>query len=81
MMRYLKTMMSDDWRYSEERMKLRASCLSILLNKFGGVRIEEANYTTQNIYECVDTWISQGNASTSGILKYFVVYFQKKCTH
>jgi hypothetical protein len=69
-------MMNDDWRYSEDRMKLRESCLSILLNKFGRVKIEEANYTTQNIYECVDTWVSQGNTSTFGIVKYFLAYFQ-----
>ena len=53
-------MMSDDWRYTEDRMKLREQCLKVLLNRYGGIRIDQASYSTQDIYECVDTWISQG---------------------
>lgn len=68
-------MTNNDWRYTDERMKLRAQCLSILLNKYGGVRIEEASYTTQDIYECVDTWVSQGNQLSNGIVSYFNTYF------
>ncbi len=68
-------MMNNDWRYTDERMKLRAQCLSILLNKYGGVRIEEASYSTQDIYECVDTWVSQGNKISHGIEAYFKTYF------
>ena len=68
-------MTNNDWRYTEKRMKLRAQCLSILLNKYGGVRIEEASYTTQDIYECVDTWVSQGNKISHGIEAYFKTYF------
>ena len=52
-------MTSDDWRYTEERMKLREQCLKVLLNRYGGIRIDQAAYSTQDIYECVDTWISQ----------------------
>jgi len=58
-MMMMDTQTNQDWRYTEDRMKLRAGCLNILLNKYGGVRIEEAPYSTQDIYECVDTWISQ----------------------
>ena len=28
--------MNDDWRYSDEKMKLRQQALTILLSKFGG---------------------------------------------
>ena len=77
MMRYLK-MMSSDWRYTDDRLKLRGQCLSVLLNKYGSVRIEEQTYTTQDIYECVDTWISQGNKITHGLTQYFEVYFKGK---
>jgi len=73
-MRYLK-MTSDDWRYTEERMKLREQCLKVLLNRYGGTRIDQASYTTQDIYECVDTWISQGNKLSNGIVAYFNAYF------
>ena len=73
MMRYLKMM--NDWRYTDERMKLRSVCLGILLNKYGGVRIEEASYSTKDIYECVDTWVSQGNKISHGIEPYFKTYF------
>ena len=68
-------MMIDDWRYYDERLKLRGQCLSILLNKYGGVRIEEASYSTQDIYECVDTWVSQGHKIPHGIESYFKTYF------
>ena len=79
-MRFLMMMMDTqikDWRYTEDRMNLRASCLSVLLNKYGSVRIEEATYSTQDIYECVDTWISQGNKSPNGINAYFNAYFNR----
>ena len=68
-------MTNDDWRYTEERMKLREQCLKVLLNKYGGARIELASYSTQDIYECVDTWISQGNQLSNGIVAYFNAYF------
>lgn len=67
--------MTNDWRYTDERMKLRGVCLSILLNKYGGARIEEASYSTKDIYECVDTWVSQGNKISHGIEPYFKTYF------
>ena len=51
---------NDDWRYNEDRLKLRAQCINVLLNRFGSVNIHEVSYGTQNIYECADTWVSQG---------------------
>ncbi len=74
-MRYLK-MMNSDWRYSEDRLKNREKCLSILLNKYGSARIEEQDYLTKDIYECIDTWVSQGNKTSSGIVAYFEKYFK-----
>ena len=71
----MDTQTNSDWRYTEERLKLRENCLSILLNKYGNVRIEEQDYSTQDIYECVDTWISQGNKLSNGIVAYFNAYF------
>lgn len=71
-------MMNEDWRYTDDRLKLRGQCLKVLLNKYGSDRIEEQDYSTKNIYECADTWISQGNKTTSGIIAYFNAYFKKE---
>jgi hypothetical protein len=71
-------MTNEDWRYSEERMQLRAQCLKVLLTKYGRGQIEEESYTTQDIYECVDTWISQGHKLSNGIVSYFNAYFNNE---
>ena len=69
-------MTQEDWRYSEERMKVRESALKVLLAKFGhqmdGVT---PKYTNQSIYECAHDWVSQGNVTTSGIIKYYEAYY------
>ena len=59
-MRSLK-MTNEDWRYSEDKLKLRGECLHILLNKFSYDDPNKVNYTTQDIYECAHDWVSQGN--------------------
>lgn len=73
-------MMNDDWRYSDDRLELRGRCLEILLSKYGSARIDAKSYSTQDIYECADTWISQGNKTTHGITAYFNAYFNKQFT-
>ncbi len=73
----MDTQTNEDWRYTEERLKLREQCLKILLNKYGGVRLEKVTYSTKDIYECADTWISQGNKKTDGISAYFNAYFNR----
>jgi len=71
-----KTSMNDDWRYSDHKMKLREQALKVLLSRFGG-QMEESvpKYTNKSIYECAQDWISQGNVSTSGIVKYYEAYY------
>ena len=49
------------WRYDEERLKLKDLNVSEFFPKLGTVKIDEPSYSTQNIYECADTWVSQGN--------------------
>ena len=34
-------------------------------------------YSNQSIYECAHDWVSQGNATTSGIVKYYEAYYAK----
>ena len=69
--------MNEDWRYSEERMKLRDQALRILLSRFGSDLNEEGEpkYTNQSMYECAHDWVSQGNMGTSGLVKYYQAYY------
>ncbi len=69
--------MNEDWLYSEDRMALREQCLSVLLRKYGS-DVDESGvpqYSTKSIYNCAHDWVSQGNPSTSGIVKYFEAYY------
>jgi len=72
-------MIVKDWRYSEERMKVRGKVLIILLSKFGSFLNAngEPIYSSQSIYECSHDWVSQGNITTFGIVKYYEAYYAK----
>lgn len=61
----------NNWLYSDERMDLRAKCLTILFKHYGGVRIDQAEYSTEDIYSCVHDWVSQGNPDTVGLQQEF----------
>ena len=69
--------MKDDWRYSEERMELREKAYNLLLTRFGSQL--DANgeplYSMQSITECSHDWVSQGNVTTSGLVKYYQAYY------
>ena len=68
--------MNDDWRYSEDRMKLREQALRVLLSKYGH-QLEGGKpvYSNQSIYECAHDWVSQGNVNTFGIVAYYKAYY------
>jgi S-adenosylmethionine:diacylglycerol 3-amino-3-carboxypropyl transferase len=68
----------DDWRYSNEKLKVRDQALKILLSKFGH-QMEGVlpKYSNQSIYECAHDWVSQGNMHTAGIVKYYEAYYAK----
>tara|TARA_B100000965_G_C19546046_1_gene737855 strand:- start:1292 stop:1501 length:210 start_codon:yes stop_codon:yes gene_type:complete len=68
--------MTEDWRYSEQKLVLREQALKVLLSKYGG-QMEGSipKYSTQSIYECAHDWISQGNINTSGIVSYYKAYY------
>jgi len=72
-------MTNDDWRYSEDRMELRSKILLILMSKFGKELIDDGSpkYSSKSIYECSHDWVSQGNATTFGIVKYYEAYYAK----
>jgi hypothetical protein len=69
--------MNEDWRYSEEKMDLRERAYNLLLTRFGSQL--DANgeplYSMQSITECSHDWVSQGNVTTSGLVKYYQAYY------
>ena len=69
--------MNEDWRYNEDRMKLRLEVLSILLKKYGGEldNTRVSKYTNQSIYQCAHDWVSQGHKISSGVVKYYEAYY------
>jgi hypothetical protein len=70
--------MTEDWRYSDEKMMIREQALRILLSKYGGeMDGPSPKYSSQSIYECAHDWVSQGNMHTAGIVKYYEVYYAK----
>jgi|TARA_R100000084_G_scaffold27001_1_gene9765 hypothetical protein len=70
-------MSTDDWRYNEDRLKVREQALTILLKKYGSElnSTRESKYKSQSIYECAHDWVSQGNVNCNGIAKYYEAYY------
>ena len=71
---------TEDWLYSDDRMALRESCLSILLRRFGSALKEDGTplHSTESIYACVHDWVSQGHPKTDGIVAYYKAYYEEK---
>jgi hypothetical protein len=69
--------MSEDWRYSEEKLKLRENVLKILLSKYGSEldSTRKSKYIDRSIYECAHDWVSQGNVNCNGLVKYYEAYY------
>ena len=67
----------NSWIYSDERMDLRARCVKLLFRNYGGVRIETAPYSTEDIYNACHDWVSAGNPDVAGLQQYFEDRFVK----
>ena len=69
--------MTLDWRYDDNRMKLREQVLSVLLKRYGEDINEDGTpkNSTESIYNCAHDWVSQGHATTSGVVKYYEAYY------
>ena len=74
MMKFSRMMMAD---LTEEELKLRANCLKILLSKYGDIDPLKDKYSSKDIYECADEWVSKGHKISGGITDYFHAYFSK----
>ena len=60
----------SDWRYSDERMVLRADVF-IKLKHYLKLK------TGKNLYEFCHHWVSQGNQSTEGAEEAFLEYLEE----
>ena len=71
-------MINNDWRYDDDRMKIRESVLSLLLRRYGEDINEDGTpvNSTESIYACAHDWVSQGNIRTDGIIKYYEAYYK-----
>ena len=70
----------NDWRYSEQKLKVRQQALFILNSKYGKDldQSRKSKYTSKSIYECAHDWVSQGNVNCNGITKYYEAYYHAK---
>jgi|TARA_R100000081_G_scaffold15900_1_gene6617 hypothetical protein len=68
----------NDWRYDDQKLKVREQALIVLMSKFGGqMKGGTPKYSQKSIYECAHDWVSQGNMHTAGIVKYYEAYYAK----
>ena len=74
MMKSLRMMMTD---LTDAELKLRADCLKILLSKYGNIDPLKDKYSSRDIYECADEWVSKGHKISAGITDYFHAFFSK----
>ena len=75
MKKFLKEMMmvmQTEEKYSEEQLKLREKCLSILMKRYEITT--ESKYSLRDIYECAEEWTHKYKTS-NGIIDYFKAYF------
>ena len=70
-------LMTEDWRYNDQKMEARQRAYSVLLHKFGSEIDSNGQplYTMKAINECAHDWVSQGNVRCDGIVKYFQAYY------
>ena len=64
--------MQTEEKYSDEQLKLREQCLSILLKKYEIT--SESKYSLRDLYECAEEWTHKYKTS-NGIVDYFKAYF------
>ena len=51
-------MFANDWRYDDQRLKIREQALKVLMSKFSHVMINHLpKYSSQSIYECAHDWV------------------------
>ena len=68
--------MTDEELKEEKYRELREQAHKCLLTKYGhqmnGV---SPKHTNENLYKCAEDWVSKGNITTFGIIKYYEAYY------
>ena len=62
--------MTTDWRYSDERMALRADVFLLLRKKYFTLK------HSKDLYEFCHDWVSQGNPTIDGAEEAFQKYLE-----
>lgn len=63
-----------EWLHSEEKLALRAACLSVLFKRFGGQLGEsgEPLHSTRHLYEACHDYLSHGNTDPEGVVDFYL---------
>lgn len=63
-----------EWLHNEERLALRADCLSVLLKLFGGELTEDKlpAHDSRSLYSAAHDYISHGNTDPQGVAKFYL---------
>jgi len=71
--------MIDDWLYGPARLSLREQSLLFLLTQLGGGLADDGTplHSNEQLYAAAHDWVSHGNPTTDGILKFYYEYYNK----
>ena len=69
--------MIEDWLYGSARLDLCEQSLLMLLSQLGGNLDENGVplYSNESLYAAAHDWVSHGNPTTEGILKFYYEYY------
>ena len=71
--------MIEDWLYGSARLDLCEQSLLMLLKHLGGDLASDGTplHSTERLYAAAHGWVSRGNPTTDGILKFYYEYYSK----
>ena len=63
-----------EWLHSEEKLALRAACLSVLFKRFGGQLCESGGplHSPRHLYEACHDYLSHGNTDPDGVVGFYL---------
>jgi len=69
--------MIEDWLYGSARLDLREQSLLLLLKHLGGDLASDGTplHSTKQLYAAAHDWVSHGNPTTDGILKFYMEHY------
>ena len=71
--------MIEDWLYGSARLDLCEQSLLMLLKHLGGDLASDGTplHSNERLYAAAHDWVSRGNPTTDGILKFYYEYYSK----